>query len=245
MLCNKISSRISILPWTLLLSGAFANGQTAPPPILATGFCSTGLTAKAAQPQGCLASKLVTPINPTNGGPIVDGNWELAEPFPSAPVTQPAPNPCLFTSSYRPVPVSDPEYYWYNPNDQLSQWIEPNGGSSTPNGWYFYRTRFAVPSAYPGYASYELVLNGQFVADNQVVAIYLEDPAGDSNSCRSVASFTNTSQDSYWNKVKIVVPVSPDSHGYLYFVVLNALGTPGQNPTGLRVEFTSPYLYPY
>lgn len=224
----------------LLLSAPAIQAQN-PLPVFATGFCSTGLTPKAPQPQGCLNSKLVSPINPQGGGPIVDGNWDLAEPYPSAPATQPAPNPCTFSGSFKPAPVSAPYGGWYNPNDQLSQWIEPNG--TTPGGWYIYRTAFTIPTAYPGYSHYELVINGKLLADDFVSGVFLEGEAGNSNSCRQVASYSSRSQLSSWNKLKITIPVAPESKGYLYFVVNNVNN--GPNPTGLRVEFTSPYLYPF
>jgi hypothetical protein len=210
---------------------------------LATGFCDTGLTQKAPQPAGCLDSKLVNPINPQSGGPIVDGNWELAYPFPSAPYTQPAPGPCGFTSSYTPAAVDTPQYGWYNPDDKLSQWIQPPGGTPAP-GWFIYRTRFAVPSAYPGYANYELVMKGQLICDDYVAAIYLEN--GQDGTCNAVASFTSKSQLGSWNSFRFNSPLAPDSHGFIYVVAYNATNyPPANNPSGIRVEFLTPYLYPY
>lgn len=82
----------------VMLSATFADAQT----VAATSLCNTGLTAKSVPPKGCTTSTLVTPINPLDGGPFVDGNWELAEPYPSVSFTQRAPDPCSFVSVYRP-----------------------------------------------------------------------------------------------------------------------------------------------
>ena len=235
--------RIALAAGMLLIGSNFAKAQN---PLLATGICNTGLTAKSPQPEGCLSSTLISPINPVGGGPIVDGNWAVAEPFPSASYVSAAPDPCTLAATYAAVPVSAAESFWYNPSDGLSQWIEPLGGSKPEPGWYVYRTRVAIPSAYPGYPSFELVVKGQFMADNNAVAIVLENPAGDVAKCRVVADFTSANQYQGWNNFEIATPVEPYSLAYLYFVVFNTAGNPvATNPTGLRVEFTTPYLYPY
>jgi hypothetical protein len=244
MLRNRFFLRITLLAGAWLISNTLIDAQTRTP-VRANGLCNTGLTPKSPLPAGCLASTLVNPINPQDGGSIVDGNWDLAQPFPSAAYTQPPPNPCVFTAAYRAVPVSSPSFDWYNPDDHISQWIEPQGGSvGTPPGWYIYRTSFPIPAAASGYSLYELAIHGQFMADNYLTAIYVENPAGDEAGCRQVAAFTSTStEDGAWQKFQIDTTVFPETNGYLYFVVYNSPS--GNNPTGLRVEFTSPYLLPY
>ena len=230
-----------VLPSSIavMLFATFANAQTIP----STSLCNTGLTHKSLPPQGCTTTTLVTPINPIDGGPFVDGNWELAEPYPSVPATQGAPNPCLFDSAYAPVPANAPWPGWYNPDDQLSQWIEPLGGGATPAGWYIYRTGFVVPAAPTGY-QYIFHIPGQLMVDNSVPAIYLQDFVAGASLCGPVAALTNTGFQG-WTEFKIVVPVVPATRGYLYFVVENDTSSqPTANPTGLRVEFMSPSFVP-
>ena len=50
----------------------------------AVGLCNTGLTPASAF-TGCTTSVPVTPLNPETGGSSVDGNWQIASPYPSAP----------------------------------------------------------------------------------------------------------------------------------------------------------------
>jgi hypothetical protein len=230
----------------LLLTTTFVSAQN-PTPVPATTLCDTGLTPKSGTGTGCTTSTLVTPINPFDGGPIVDGNWDLAQPYPSASYTAAAPNPCSLATAYAAAPVNAPAGAYYNPDDHLSQWISPLGGNLTPPGWYIYRTAFQVAPASTGYLHYALITAGQYMADNETVAIYLEDPAGDSASCGPVASFnTGTGAFAAWNPFKITVPVIPATHAYMYFVVYNAYTVPlDEDPTALRVEFTSPAFYPY
>ena len=224
-----------------------ADAQTMPPSkgliIPATTLCNTGLTAKSL-PKGCATSTLVTPINPVDGGPIVDGNWYLAEPYPSVPYNQAAPDPCSFASAYGPAPVNAPWFSWYNPNDQLSQWIEPLGGGSDPAGWYIYATGFEIPAAPPGY-HYVVEIAGQVLVDNYAVAIYLSNFVAGKSYCSPVAAFTAADTGfSNWTQFKVSAPVVPATPGYLYFLTYNApSSSPDENPTGLRVVFTSPYFW--
>ncbi|MGA2740011.1 MAG: hypothetical protein ABSG65_21555 [Bryobacteraceae bacterium] len=120
----------------MLLSLAAAAQTTIP----ATGLCNTGLTPAAALPAGCTTSALVTPVNPESGGSSVDGNWQLASPYPSAPYNEQSPNPCTLTN-FGPAWIDDPWPAWYNPNDGLSQWMTPLAeGPVAAGGWYIYRT---------------------------------------------------------------------------------------------------------
>jgi hypothetical protein len=214
--------------------------------IPANGICNTGLTLKAPPLVGCTTSTLVNPINPLDGGSIVDGNWDLAEPYPSVPYTQGPPDPCTFATAYGPAPVSTPWNSWFNPDDQLSQWIEPNGGGSTPPGWYIYRIRFSVPPAHPGYPYYTLEIPGQLMVDNYIAAIYLQDFVNGESRCGPVATFTKSTQFSGWSQFKISSLVVPSTVAYLYFVTINTFSsTPFGNPTGLRVEFEGPTFTRY
>ena len=76
----------------MLLFATLATAQTKIP---ATGLCNTGLTPASPLPKSCTTSTPVIPVNPESGGPSLDGNWQLATPYPSAAYNQPAPNPCL------------------------------------------------------------------------------------------------------------------------------------------------------
>jgi len=100
-----------------------------------------------------------------------------------------------------------------------------------------------LPAQNPGYY-YLLFVEGVFMADNQAVAIYGEDPAGNTKTCGKVATFTTTNQQYAWNQFQFEGPVFPGTSAYLYFVVYNQSGSPTGNPTGLRVEFISPYFLP-
>ena len=91
--------------------------------IPATGICNTGLTPASPLPAGCTTSTLVTPVNPDTGGTSVDGNWQLATPYPSAGVASQAPNPCSLT--FGPAWVDAPFGNWIAPDAGVSQWITP------------------------------------------------------------------------------------------------------------------------
>ena len=214
-------------------------------PIPARSLCNTGLTPKSLTIEGCNTSTPVTPINPVDGGPIVDGNWDIAVPYPSVPYNQLPPDPCLFASIYLPAPVSAPWSAWYNPDDQLSQWIEPLGGGSTPPGWYIYRTHFAIPLASQGYDRYMLEIPGQLMVDNFMTSIYVQAFKDGASFCAPVATFTNTGGFQNWIPFKVSAPVAPNSLAHLYVVVYNNSGNATGNPTGLRIEFMNPYFIPF
>lgn len=91
---SRLRVQMNMLALGLLLSTAAA-AQTQ---IAATGLCNTGLTPASPLPRGCTTSTPVTPVNPDTGGPSVDGNWQLAMPYPSAPYNQQAPDPCKLTT---------------------------------------------------------------------------------------------------------------------------------------------------
>jgi len=217
--------------------------------IAATGLCNTGLTHGGLLPIGCTKSTLVTPINPESGGTSVDGNWQLATPYPSAPYNHDAPDTCLLTS-FGPAWVDTPPSYFFNPDDGLSQWITPLVDvPNTAGGWYVYATALRVPPISTGYARYVLTVSGQLMADDQVPAIFLLSP---SIGCKVVALpslspvvGSNFVVHNAWNPFSFVATVAPDTTAYLYFLVYNLeVPAPNQNGTGLRVEFTSGYFTP-
>lgn len=226
-----------IIPMGLLLALAAARAQ-----IPATGLCNTGLTKASPPPRGCTASTPVTPVNPVTGGDSVDGNWQLASPYPSAPYNEPSPNPCLLPE-FGPAWVDAPWSGWFNPDDGLSQYITPYAeGPVAAGGWYIYRTAFPIPPIPSGGAYYVLTVAGQVLVDNHLVAIVAEDPADDPHGCGVVATPTGT-YDTSWTTFNFSAPVAPDTRAYLYFVTYNQEQSYG-NPTGLRVEFTSAYFTP-
>jgi len=233
-----MQSRLSILASALLLSTAAA-AQTHIP---ATGLCNTGLTPAGLLLRDCATTTLVTPLNPESGGPSVDGNWELATPYPSAPYNQPAPNPCSLTT-FAPAWVDAPWPGWFNPDDGLSQWITPLvEGPVAAGGWYIYRTIFPIPPIVSGYDEYALTVTGQLLADNTAAAIVLSNASGH-QVCRTMAILSGSSQFIAWNPFTFAATVLPNHPAYLYFVVYNYEQSNG-NPTGLRVEFTSAYFTP-
>ncbi len=227
----------------LQLGLALTLGSAAYAQIAATTLCSTGRTPKSISAAGCLLTVPVSPVNPVDGGPIVDGNWDLAVPYPSRPAHVPAPNPCSFPTIYSPAPVSAAEPEWFNPNDQISQWIEPLGGGSTPPGWYIYETRFVAPES-RGNAYYRLEIPGQILVDNSVPLVYVRSSVDGVNVCGSVAAFPKTASYSSWTPFHFSTTMDPGTVGYLYAVVYNDTGS-NINPTGLRVEFSDPAFYPF
>ena len=227
---------VSILA-TLLLSAA-APAQTQLP---VTGLCNTGLTPASPLPRGCRTSVLVTPVNPESGGPSVDGNWQLATPYPSAPYNAPPPNPC--TLSFGPAWVDAPWPAWFNPDDGLSQWITPQAdGPVDAGGWYIYRTTIPIPPLGPGHSAYLLSVAGQLIVDDYSYAIVLEDPAGSPLTCRTVST-VELSGHSAWSNFGFDALVAPNTVAYLYFVTYN-IEQDYENPTGLRLEFTSASFTP-
>lgn len=241
-----IQTKMNILISALLMSFAAA-AQTAIP---AAGLCNTGLTPAGPLPAGCAASTPVTPLNPQSGGPAVDGNWQLAAPYPSASWDQGAPDPCSL--KFGPAWVDSPALAWFDPGNGLSQWITPLSDANTTGGWYVYRTIFPVPPIAPGSTKYILTVTGLLLADDEPSAIFLENPANVEPSCRLLQLTPLTSvigingSESGWNHFRFAATVIPDTSAYVYFLVYNVpfpAGEPG-NYTGLRVEFTSANFTP-
>lgn len=189
----------------MLLFATLATAQTKIP---ATGLCNTGLTPASPLPKSCTTSTPVIPVNPESGGPSLDGNWQLATPYPSAAYNQPAPNPCLLPT-FGPAWVDAPWPNWFNPDDGLSQWITPEvEGPVAAGGWYIYRTAFRVPPKLPNYSGYVLNVSGQGMVDDHSVAIAMENPAGQPGSC-SLVSQTEFSGDTAWIPISFSARVSP------------------------------------
>jgi hypothetical protein len=233
-----ITTQVQSILAALLMSAAAA-AQTHIP---ATGLCNTGLTPASPLPKGCITSALVTPVNPESGGPSVDGNWQLATPYPSAAYNVPPPNPCTLPA-FGPAWVDAPWPGWFNPDDGLSQWITPEvEGPVAASGWYIYRTSLPVPPVGAGHSAYVLTVAGQLSVDNDSPIIAMESPAGSPLTCRPVSD-ANLVGFSAWLPFSFATPVVPDTRAYLYFVTWNGTGDVG-NPTGLRVEFTSAYFTP-
>lgn len=206
-------------------------------------LCNTGRTAKALPPDACLATELVSPINSEGGGPIVDGNWDIAVPYPYGSYNSAPPDPCIEDFGYLPVPVSAvSSTAWLNPDDGKSQWIEPAGGPSNLPGWYVYVTAFAVPPAFDGSGDYSLNVSGKFLVDDSPDMIYVSSHSAGLSTCGTIGTFSGTSLWAAWTPFQGSATVGGSSIGFLYFVVHNT--GPDLNPTGLRVEFTSTYFTP-
>jgi hypothetical protein len=223
-----------------LLSGLLIAGiGAAQTQIPATNLCNTGLTPASAPLAGCATSTPVTPINPQSGGASVDGNWQLATPYPSATSTEQAPNPCSLT--FGPAWVDTPSEYWLNPDDGLSQWSTPlSDDPNTAPGWYIYRTAFSVPPMRSTDRYYELTVSGQVLADDWVAGIFLEAPAGGQLGCR-LMTVPAPAGSGAWAQFTFAANVPPNPWAALYFLVYNQYFG-GGNATGLRVEFTSAYF---
>jgi hypothetical protein len=231
-MCNRTLMILSPLLITLA-----AGAQTVP----AAGLCNTGLTKASAYPKGCSTSTLVAPVNPETGGTSVDGNWQLATPYPSGEYNEAPPSPCSL--EYGPAWVDQPWFSWFNPDDGLSQYIMPEAISPTDaGGWFIYRTALPVPPAPAGSTYYILTVNGQTLVDNELVGIFIENPAQYQPSCRPIARPAATGF-TQWTPFTFSAVVVPSSHAYLYFVTYNA-PSDAANPTGMRVEFTSASLAP-
>jgi hypothetical protein len=238
-----ILSKLSILLSVLLLSSAAVAQTTIP----ATGLCNTGLTPASPLPIGCTTSVPVTPVNPQSGGTSVDGNWQLATPYPSASYTHQAPNPCSLTT-FGPAWVDATYSGWFNPNDGLSQWITREVDEPSAGGWYIYRTAFPVPPISSPSTYYVLTVTGGLMGDNTTVAIYLENPSTDRLRCKAVAlpapeAGSGGSGWAAWNPFSFASKIVPNTSAYVYVLVYNQEASNG-NATGLRVEFTSAYFTP-
>jgi hypothetical protein len=230
----------------LLLSTA-AVAQTHIP---ATGLCNTGLTPASPLPTGCTTSTPVTPINPTTGGSSVDGNWQLATPYPSASYSSQTADPCKLTS-FGPAWVDAPPSYWLNPDDGLSQWISPQNDGYSMGGWFIYRTAFPVPPIKPGHDRYLLTVAGNVMGDDVVAAIFLRNPVFGCvpvslpSLSPIVGSESRFNVYTAWNPFDFAAVATPDTMAYLYFLVYNLQMPDGEaNGTGFRVEFTSAYFTP-
>ena len=214
--------------------------------IPATDLCNTGLTPAGSPSTGCTTSSLVTPINPSSGGDSVDGNWQLATPYPSLSYTGESPDPCTLT--YGPAWVDAIDNEWFNPSDGKSQYISPfSDGPNTAGGWYIYRTALKIPPAAPNHAKYLLVIAGKILVDDYSPAIVF----GDRTGCKvkSLPSMQNVpGQQSFtsWNPFAFREVVDPGQVTYIYAVVFNVQFNPGVsgNYTGLRLEFTSASFTP-
>jgi hypothetical protein len=233
MSCLRIRSKSCLLISALLLSSA-AVAQTHIP---ASGICNTGLTPASPLPVGCTTSTLVLPVNPDSGGTSVDGNWQLATPYPSASATAQAPDPCLL-DAFGPAWIDAPQGNWITPDPGLSQWITPGVASNDPAGWYIYRTPVPVPVATPGFAHYALTVIGGVATDNDTRGIAL----GNGRKCPllSIPAFQG---QGLWSEFSFEALVTPGTQPYLYFLAYNVPANVA-NPTGVVVEFTSAYFTP-
>ncbi len=203
------------------------------------GLCNTGETPKTAL--GC-SGVLVAP-NPPGGGPNRDGNWEIADPYPSTLST--TLGACAlksFVSAWVDTPVAG----GWIPNSTASEWITPyNGEGNLTSGWYAYATAFHVPVVLPGgVAPKGVIINGRLASDNSTYSFALASVA-EGGSCAvpkglpiPINPGTLPGDDSEkWTDFSFTSPVAitPGSDLLLYVVVQNAYSAP--SPTGLRVEF--------
>jgi hypothetical protein len=226
----SIETRSKTIPHALQAMLWLAMAAAAQTHIPATGLCNTGLTPASPLPYGCATSIPVTPVNPTSGGPSVDGNWELAVPYPSVPYNLPFTDPCTRTT-FGPAWVDAPVNTWLNSDDGHSQWITPAAVNS-PSGWYIYRTSVPIPPAGSSGGDYTLAVTGRLLGDDMVSAIYLQTPASDPSGC-SVVTLPAPLGWTTWSPFTFATRVVPSTSANLYFMVYNA-----GNATGLRVEFT-------
>jgi hypothetical protein len=201
------------------------------------GLCDTGQTHVA--PTGC--NGVLVPPNPSGGGPNRDGNWVLADPYPS-PLSS-TYGPCEL-KSFVPAWVDTPNAAWLPDSaSTASEWITPyDGEGSGAAGWYVYATKFPIPPVLPGgIVPTGLTINGRLSSDDYTYGFYMVNPAA--SLCSPVrglpvpinpdATYTVWSDFSFRNPI----PITPGSPLFLYVVVQNAPG-PEINPTGFRIEFS-------
>jgi hypothetical protein len=200
-------------------------------------LCNTGQTHEAGS--GCTG--VLAPPNPTGGGPDRDGNWVLANPYPS-PLS--SPDSVCELKSFVPAWVDTPNGAWLpNGSSTASEWITPyDGEGDLAPGWYVYATKFLVPTVlYGGTVPTGVTISGHLASDNSTYGIYMANPAaGLCSPARDLpvpinpdSSFTEWSDFSFTNPIAI----TPGAPLLLFVVVQNAAG--GDTPTGLRVEFFS------
>jgi len=207
-----------------------------------TALCNTGQTRATAA--GC-TGVLVTP-NPTGGGPDVDGNWQIAYPYPSS--VSSSTHPCSL--SYEKAWVDTPPSTWMPESaSTASEWITPYDGEGNQlSGRYVYGTAFPIPAKLPGgSAPVGFTINGRLASDNATSFVFV----GNVDSCTLVATLPEPVNPAgsglgdfqdWWDFSFInPAPITPSTEAYLFFVVENAYDdtTAGPSPTGLRVEFLS------
>jgi hypothetical protein len=126
------------------------------------GLCNTGQTS--ATLTGCTG--VLVPSAPNFfGTPNLDGNWEIAYPYPSSLADN---TPCLL-SRFIEATVDTPNGSWLpNSVSSASESTMPDGGGGymLPLGWYVYRTKFPIPSVLPGGGVPKGVTNCQLAWDN-------------------------------------------------------------------------------
>jgi hypothetical protein len=220
----------------MLMFAAFGAAQI-------VGLCNTGQTSATAS--GCTG--VLVPPNPNaSGTPHLDGNWELAYPYPSTLLGD--HSPCLL-QIFESATVNTLNPAWLpNSVSAASEWIMPVGGAYVlPAGWYVYRTKFPVPSVLPsGGVPTGVTINGQLASDNATFWIYLESPAR-SASCALVSGQNfpvnpvgGSTYQQWWNfSFTNSLPITPGAPAYLFIVIENGPAVPGGSATGLRVEFSS------
>jgi hypothetical protein len=200
-------------------------------------LCNTGQTHVSAF--GC--TSVLVPPNPSGGGPNRDGNWVLANPYPS-PLT--SPGSVCELKSFVPAWVDTPNGGWLpNSASTASEWITPyDGEGSGTQGWYVYATKLLVPTVlYGGTVPTDVTISGHLASDNSTYGIYMENPAaGLCSPARDLPVPINPVGFTAWTDFSFTNPIAitPGAPLLLYFVVQNAPG-PEINPTGLRVEFFS------
>jgi hypothetical protein len=142
-----------------------------------------------------------------------NGNWQIASPYPSAPYTSSAPNPCRLQTTYLGAPVNVPFYERYNPESELSQWIGPNGGGSTP-----------VPGLYQGLPPNSVPPSGQLLSDNAAAVMDLHAVGDTSAGCNVAETSAIANQYSSWNAFALTGPVVPATHQAIYSGLYPKLG---------------------
>ena len=228
---DKLMNTLKSLAATLL----FAAVATAQVP----GLCNTGETPRTAS--GC-SGILVTP-NPTGGGPNRDGNWLVADPYPSMLST--TLGACAL-KSFTKAWVDNPVAGAWIPNGIASEWITPyDGEGNLPSGWYVYATGFHVPALLTsGLTPKGIFISGRLASGNSTYVFALASTAKD-GSCAVAKDLqlpvnpgTLPGDDSEkWTDFSFTSPIgiTPGSDLFLYVVVQNAYSA--ASPTGLRVEF--------
>jgi hypothetical protein len=167
-----------------------------------------------------------------NGSGIVLPNGTTPDPhysLVSAPAGTASSTLVRTSSGGYPLPPVGP----YLGDDSVSAWIGPDSGEQLygPDGLYDYQTSFTSP------VTRTIVLKGQWATDNQGVNIDVDGiPTGN-----TIPYEYGSGPYSFetWTTFTLIAPVTKGTNSIDFILNNEPYSGDPQNPTALRVEFTS------